>query len=165
MKQKILILSSLFILAACTEDSNLQEWMQAEQLEAKKKVRPVQQPESIEAVTYYAPQFSGPHAFNIAKLKAAFQNSNAPDMNRAKELLENYSLENLKFVGTIGSGSNLSALIEVEGHVYTVKPGNHLGQNYGKISKITTDKIEIIEVVEDAQGNWGDRPAELILAN
>ena len=88
-------------------------------------------------------------------------------MNRSKELLENYSLENLRYVGSIGTPGSLSALIEIqvngEPHVYTVKPGNYLGQNFGRISKITADKIDLVETVEDTYGNWVNRPAELLL--
>lgn len=165
MKFKLFILSSIIVLAGCSEDSNLQAWMNSTRLEAKKKIRPAQPPEPMPVVTYFTPQLTGPDAFSVGKLRAAFQNGNAPDLNRPKELLENFSLENLELVGTIGTSDNLSGLIRVDKHIYTVKVGNHLGQNFGRISKITTDKIEIIEVVEDAQGNWVNRPAELLLSN
>lgn len=167
MKTKFVILTSLLVLSACAEEhSDLQSWMQKTKAEAKSKIKPPQAPEPLQPVTYFPPSVNGPHAFNSQKLKAAFQNSSAPDMNRSKELLENYSLENLRFIGSIGTAGNLSGLIEVdadgEKKVYTVKPGNYLGQNYGKISKITSDKIDIIEVVENAEGNWENRSAELI---
>ena len=84
-------------------------------------------------------------------------------MNRPKELLENYSLENLNYVGSIGAGKALSAMIEVEGHVYTVNVGNHVGQNFGRIVRITPDVIKVVEVVEDASGNWTNREAEIVL--
>ena len=73
-------------------------------------------------------------------------------------------MENLKYVGSIGTARSLSALIEVDGHVYTVTPGKHLGQNFGRVSRITPDKIDIVEVVEDTFGNWVNRPAELLLS-
>ena len=103
----------------------------------------------------------------MQRMKAAFQNGSAPNLNRTKELLENYSLENLRYVGSIGSKNALSALIEVEvngqPHVYTVRPGNYLGQNFGRITKITADRIGIVETVEDTFGNWVNRDAELTL--
>lgn len=162
MKVKILILSSLIALTACSgEHDDLQSWMTQQRNEAKTRIHPVSKPAPLEPVTYVAPQLFGSHAFNSARMRSASQNANAPDLNRARELLENYSLENLNFVGSIGSSQNLSALIEVDGHVYTVKPGNYVGQNHGRISKITPDTLEIIEVVEDADGNWVNRPATL----
>lgn len=167
MKIKFLILASLLALSACSQEySDLQAWMDQTKQDAKSKIRPPEVPEKVEPVTYFPPQLIGPHAFDAQRLKAAFQNASAPDMNRSKELLENYSLENLKFVGSIGTPGRLSGLIEadIEGEkrIYTVTPGNYLGQNFGRISKITTDKIELIEVVEDAEGNWVNRSAELL---
>lgn len=162
MKAKFLLLSSLIALNACSgEHSDLQSWMQEQRADAKTKIRPVEAPAPLESAPYFAPPSKGVHAFNVVKMRSAAQNANMPDMNRPKELLENYSLENIKFVGSIGDKKNLSALVEVDEHVHTVKVGNYLGQNYGKISKITADGIELIEVVEDAEGNWIHRPAAL----
>ena len=159
MKVKLVLMSAL-VLAGCSEKyGDLHEWMNQTRADAKTKVRP--------AVTYFAPQQSGPNAYSMQRMKAAFQNGSAPNLNRTKELLENYSLENLRYVGSIGSKNALSALIEVDvngqPHVYTVRPGNYLGQNFGRITKITTDRIGIVETVEDTFGNWVNRDAELTL--
>ena len=168
MKVKLVLMSAL-VLTGCSEKyGDLQAWMSQARADAKAKVRSIEPPALLEPVTYFAPQQSGPNAYSMQRMKAAFQNGNAPNLNRTKELLENYSLENLRYVGSIGTVSALSALIEVEvngqKHVYTVRSGNHLGQNFGRITKITTDKIEIVETVEDSSGNWVDRDAELTLA-
>ena len=163
MKVKLFLMSAL-VLAGCSEQyGDLQEWMSQARAEAKTKVSPVEPLAPIEPVTYFAPQITGPNAFNMQRMKAAFQNGNAPDLNRSKELLENYSLENLNYVGSIGAGKALSAMIEVEGHVYTVNVGNHVGQNFGRIVRITPDVIKVVEVVEDASGNWTNREAEIVL--
>ena len=63
------------------------------------------------------------------------------------------------------SGNRISGFIQAENHVYTVVPGNYIGQNYGKIQKITEDKIIITEMVEDSYGNWIYRTAELPLSS
>ena len=75
-------------------------------------------------------------------------------MNRPKETLEAFSLENMAFVGTLQSGGKVSGFIKVNDHVYTVYPGNYIGQNYGRIQSITEDKIILTEQVEDSYGNW-----------
>ena len=54
-------------------------------------------------------------------------------------------------------------MIEVEGHVYKVNVGNHLGQNFGRITQITPDAIKIVEIVEDVFGNWSNRKTEILL--
>ncbi|MDK4679946.1 pilus assembly protein PilP [Kingella negevensis] len=166
MKTISLIIASLLVLSACSEEEgDLQVWMKSTQASAKSKVKPIAPPEKVERVTYYAPQTSGPNAFNEDRMRAAYQSTNMPDLNRSKELLENYSLESLKYVGSIGSGDNLSAMIEVDGFVYTVKPGNYIGQNLGRITSIKPEVITIQENVEDVYGKWNPRNVDLPLSD
>lgn len=158
MKVKYLILSSLIALTACSEEHvDLQSWMQETRLAARSKIRPVEPPQPLERVTYTAPTLAGPHAFSPDKMRSASQSANAPDLARPKELLENYGLEKLRFVGSIGPNHQLTGLIAIadgpNSHVYTVKPGNRMGQNYGEIQKITADGIELLETIEDTQNN------------
>lgn len=166
MNTKLFLLSAMVLLAGCSEKhGDLHAWMAQERNAAKQNIQPIEPLAPIEPVTYSVPAFSGPNAFSLQRMKAAYQNNNAPDFNRPKELLENYSLENLKYVGSIGSSGNFSGLIEVqvEGkkHIYTVKPGNYLGQHFGRITRITHDTIYINETVEDIQGEWVSRTVEL----
>ena len=79
-------------------------------------------------------------------------------------MLDAFSIEKLKYVGSLKQGGKQSAFIRTEdGHVYTVKVGNYLGQNFGRITAITPDKLVITEVVEDTYGNWAYHNAELPL--
>ena len=41
---------------------------------------------------------------------------------------------------------------------------NYLGQNYGQVTSVGQDKIELIEVVPDGLGAWVQRPASLAVA-
>ena len=53
MKAKLLLLSSIILLSACSEESgNVQEWMTQKKAEAKTKVRPVEEPAKLEPVAY-----------------------------------------------------------------------------------------------------------------
>jgi type IV pilus assembly protein PilP len=44
-----------------------------------------------------------------------------------------------------------------------VKVGDYLGQNYGKITRITETEISLREIVQDAAGEWIERPGSLQL--
>ena len=58
-----------------------------------------------------------------------------PDPNRRKETLEQYPLDSLDMVGTIGGGGNLIALVMAPDKVtYRVRPGAYLGQSDGPVS-------------------------------
>lgn len=171
MKTKLLLLLPMVMLAtACSEEhDDLQVWMKDTQQTAKSKMKPPVAPEAVERVSYADPAPQNPHAFDIRRMlpnigqEVRINTANLPDLNRPKELLENYSLSQLKFVGTIGSGNALSALVEAEGQVYTVKLGNYLGQNYGRVVKITSDEITLRETIEDTQKGWVPRQTLMVL--
>ena len=162
MKWTLLLLSSLVILSACSEEGgDLQSWMQQERASAKAKIKPVEAPPAVEPITYIAPPPVEPNAFKAARLQAAYQSADMPDMNRPKEFLEGFSLENLKYVGFISNanGSDIKAMVDAEGHIYMVGMGNHLGQNFGKIVAIDEAGITVEEVVESVTGGWETRKA------
>jgi type IV pilus assembly protein PilP len=44
-----------------------------------------------------------------------------------------------------------------------VRPGNYLGQNYGRVTKIIETEVTLREIVQDAAGEWIERTATLQL--
>lgn len=163
MKAKLLLIPLIMLATACSdENSDLQEWMKTTQQQAKSRLKPPSPPEPVEAAQYNQPAPINPHAFHLYRMRAAapqVTSGSLPDLRRPKQLLENMSLETLMFVGTIGSGNNLSALVSsaTDSHVYTVNLGNYMGKNYGRVVKITTDELTLSETVEDSNGNWTPR--------
>ena len=47
--------------------------------------------------------------------------------------------------------------------LYQVKVGDYLGQNYGRITKITETEVALREIVQDAAGEWIERTGSLQL--
>ena len=87
-----------------------------------------------------------------------------PDPNRRKETLEQYPLDSLDMVGTIGKGGALVALVMAPDKVtYKVRPGVYLGQSDGRITSVHEDRIELVELVPDGAGGWLERPASIAL--
>jgi type IV pilus assembly protein PilP len=87
-----------------------------------------------------------------------------PDTTRRKEELEAFPLDGLRMVGTVDMKSSLWGLIKAsDGTVYRVKVGNYMGKNYGKIIRIVSDKIELMEIVPDKPGTWHEQPASIAL--
>lgn len=88
-----------------------------------------------------------------------------PDLNRRKEELEAYTLDSLKMVGTVDKGTTTWGLIKAaDKTVYRVKVGNYMGKNYGKIIRIVSDRIELMEIVPDKPGTWREQPASIALS-
>jgi len=87
-----------------------------------------------------------------------------PDTTRRKEDLEAFPLEVLKMVGSVVMKSNLWGLVKADdGTIHRVQAGNYMGKNYGKIIRINTDKIELMEIVPDKPGSWREQQTSLAL--
>ena len=67
-------------------------------------------------------------------------------------------------VGTVKFKSTLWALIKAEDNIiYRVHLGSYLGKNYGKITQISTNKIELTEIMSAQSGLWREHLALLTL--
>jgi type IV pilus assembly protein PilP len=76
-----------------------------------------------------------------------------PDPNRRREELEQYSLDTLRMVGTLEQEEQTWGLVQTnDGTIHRVSSGNYMGQNHGRITRISEDKIELIELVPAGSG-------------
>lgn len=86
------------------------------------------------------------------------------DTTRVPEFLESFPLDSLRMVGTVEKDDVLWALIKIpDGAVQSVKPGNYLGQNYGKIVNITDVQMDMIETVSNGLGGYEEREISIAL--
>ena len=76
-----------------------------------------------------------------------------PDPNRRKEELESFALDSLRMVGTLEQDEQTWGLIKTsDGTIHRVAPGNFMGQNDGRITRVSEEKIELIELVPTGSG-------------
>jgi type IV pilus assembly protein PilP len=87
----------------------------------------------------------------------------APELNRRKEPLEAFPLDTMTLVGSLLPAGRTVALVKVDNLLYQVKVGNYLGQNYGKVTKVTETEVSLREIVQDAAGEWIERQASMQL--
>jgi type IV pilus assembly protein PilP len=87
----------------------------------------------------------------------------AAEVNRRPEPLESYPLDSVTMVGSLMKQNMPFALLRVDKLLYQVKLGDYLGQNYGKIVKISETDMSIREVVQDASGEWTERTSSIQL--
>ena len=89
-----------------------------------------------------------------------------PDSNRPREYLEQFPLDTLKMVGTLRLGASNYGLVQTrDGLIHRVLPGNHLGQNDGRITSVNDARIAVVEIVPDGLGGYLERPAALALSD
>ncbi len=157
------------LLAGCTADTGeLQLWMDQQRREAKPNVPPLTPPKKFDPQPYTQAQAVEP--FSRQKLSVALKQEArgpnsllSPELNRRKEPLEAYPLDSMGMVGSVDKEGQPFALLRVDNLLYQVKVGDYLGQNYGRITRIDETGIELREIVQDAAGEWIERPATLQL--
>jgi type IV pilus assembly protein PilP len=159
----------LAVLAACTgEQEELQQWMDQQKREVKPSVQPLSPPKKFDPQAYSA--LSSVDPFSTQKLTVALKQEArqpnsmlAAEINRRKEPLEAYPVDSMTMVGSVVKQGRQYALLRVDNLLYQVKVGDYLGQNYGKITKITETDISLREIVQDAAGEWVERSGSLQL--
>jgi type IV pilus assembly protein PilP len=88
-----------------------------------------------------------------------------PDPNRRREPLEEYPLDSLKMVGTLTRANQSWAVVQApDGAVHRAKIGDHMGQNFGRVKKITDNRVDLVELIQNPLGEWIEREANLALA-
>lgn len=141
---------------------NLQNWVNDVRARPAPPLEPLPVMQQFETFEYAAQNLRDP--FSTAWTTSDASSGLRPDPNRRKETLEQYPLDSLKMVGTIGSGSSIVGLVMAPDKVtYRVSPGAYLGQNDGRITDVQPDRINLVELVSDGAGGWLERPAAVTL--
>ena len=140
---------------------NLQRWVDDVRARPAPALDPLPVMQQFETFEYAAQNMRDPFS-------DAWSNSDAgglrPDPNRRKETLEQYPLDSLDMVGTLGGGGGLVALVMAPDKVtYRIRPGVYMGQSDGRVTAVHEDRIELVELVPDGAGGWLERPASIAL--
>ena len=163
------LLASGLLLAGCNADQDeLQQWMEQQKREVKPSVEPLSAPKKFIPQGYAA--LGAVEPFSTQKLSVALKQEArqpnsllAAEINRRKEPLEAYPIDSMTMVGSVVRGGKPYALLKVDNLLYQVKPGDYLGQNYGKIMKISETDVAYREIVQDAAGEWIERSSAMQL--
>ena len=157
------------LLAGCAGDQDeLTQWMEQQKREVKPNVEPLSPPKKFIPQPYAA--LGAVEPFSTQKLTVALKQEArqpnsllAAEINRRKEPLEAYPVDSMTMVGSVMRNGQQFALLRVDNLLYQVKTGDYLGQNYGKITKISETDVSYREIVQDAAGEWIERSSALQL--
>ena len=159
-----LVLMAL-ILGACTRGMADLEQKVAEVKSRKgPPIEPIPVMKTFETFEYTAQTMRDPFSPSLDDEGGGPQGPR-PDMNRPREALELFPLDSLDMVGTLGfGGKDTTGLIkDPDGVIHRVRPNGYMGQNYGRITGIFEDRIELVELVPNGVGGWIERPASIAL--
>ena len=163
----------LTTLAGCggSNGDELRLWMAEQRSEMRPRVTPISEPKQFKPESYT--QTGSIEPFSREKLTQALKRESAqpatdnaliaPELARRKEALEAFPLDTMSMVGSLVREGKPAALVKVDNLLYQIRPGSYLGQNYGRVTKITETEIVLREIVQDAVGEWIERPAALQL--
>ncbi len=165
--------ASAVLLSGCgfSDQDELQAWMTELRTSTKPNVQPIPEPKRFTPKAYT--QEASTEPFSNQKLAQALKRDSsqatanaalvAPELNRRKEALEAFPLDAMALVGSLLPAGKSIALVKVDNLLYQVKVGNYLGQNYGKVTKVSETEVSLREIVQDAAGEWIERQASLQL--
>ena len=164
-----ILIACVAVLSACAADQDeLQQWMEQQKREVKPNVEPLSPPKKFNPQPYAA--LGAVEPFSTQKLTVALKQEArqpnsllAAEINRRKEPLEAYPVDSMAMVGSVNRNGRPYALLKVDNLLYQVKQGDYLGQNYGKIIKISETDVAYREIVQDAAGEWIERNSALQL--
>lgn len=159
--------------AGCTEQSNQQQLQQTlETLSNRPSGRIEPLPESVAPphVSYTGGDQRSPfrlHAPTSAGEARQASDLFRPKTDRERGPLEQIPLESLTLVGTLrfaDAPAPTALLDDGQGEIHKVNTGDYIGQDFGRVVRITADTVFIEETIQDEQGGWVKRPRQLKLA-
>jgi type IV pilus assembly protein PilP len=168
------LLALVFLMAAtlsgCGGDyADLREWMQSTQANlGKPSIPKIPNVQSYVALTYLGSDLSDPFSPNkIDPDKAKIKSGQwAPDFEARMaryNIMETYPLEGMRMIGYLNINHQPLAAISVNDMVRQVKVGEYIGLNFGKVTGISDEGLNLEEVIEDSDGNWVPRKQTLKL--
>lgn len=161
------------LVGGCSDgaDQELRQWMSQERARAQPRVKPLSEPKQFKPENYRRASELDP--FTELKLTQALKREAgkasansaliAPELTRRKGPMEAFPLDTMAMLGSLVKQGKPVALVSVGKLLYQVRPGDYLGQNYGKVMTIAETKVTIREIVQDAAGEWIEREASLNL--
>jgi type IV pilus assembly protein PilP len=171
--QRLSLLLIPTLLAGCGAGSEeeLRIWMNEQRTQMRPRVVPISEPKKFLPELYA--QSGAVDPFSREKLTQALKRDSvkpsvssallAPELARRKEALEAFPLDTMTMVGSLVKEGRPAALVKVDNLLYQIRVGSYLGQNYGRVMKISETEVLLREIVQDAVGEWIERPAALQL--
>ena len=163
VRQMAAVFAGAALLSAChpSNTADLQAFVHNAYRDQKPRIEPIPVMPVPQTFAYAAQTLPDP--FSPADLDTGGKGPR-PDINRAKGPLEQYPLDALKMVGTLSRHNEVWGVIETpDGGVHKVHSGDHMGQSFGTITRISPGRISLIELVSGPNGGWVSRKAHIAI--
>lgn len=158
MLRKFIPLVVPLLLTGCVNKdmSDLQQYVDEVKSRPASGIEPIPEIKQVVGFVYAAKNRRDPFTRqedDAVATEAVLDDGIRPDPNRRKEELEAYSLDSLRMVGTLEQDEETWGLLKTsDGTIHRVTAGNYIGQYDGRITRISEEKIELIELVPTGSG-------------
>ncbi|HTT10431.1 MAG TPA: pilus assembly protein PilP [Burkholderiaceae bacterium] len=168
----LLLPAAIVAITGCTASNEIeiQQWMAEVRQGMKPTTQAVPEPKEFAPFAYDARTLVDPFdpqkvVMAVARQQQARVSASTikPDLDRRRETLEGFPLDQIRMVGMMRQAGTNVALLETNGATHLVRVGNYVGQNFGLITRISESELQLKEIVQDAAGEWVERPAKLEL--
>jgi type IV pilus assembly protein PilP len=165
MKRLLIPAAIALVAGGCSSEMDeLKQFVRDSEKGVTRRVEPLPAVKPFEPFAYEG--FDLPDPFKPRKIASGDQKRDLrveEQINRRKEPLEAFPLEQLKMVGTLSQNKETYALVKADKTLYRVKKGNYMGQNFGLITDVNDTEIKLKEIVQDSAGDWAERQSVLPL--
>ena len=166
----IFSLAAIAALAGCAESdvSDLNAFVAEVKVKYKGQVEVLPVISPYESYRYNVANQRDPFRPSVSLVKEATVKRSSsglkPNEVRNKEGLEKYALQSLVMVGIMNNnGQNWAIVKAPDNSIFRVRKGNYMGENNGKITRISESGIDLDEIVADGRGGWVKRNNKLSL--
>lgn len=165
-----LVLLTVVLLTGCERGTgDLQRWVAEESQRPGEPIDPIPPVATAEVVAYEAENMRDPFQRQASRAEedpTDFGSGDGPrpDPDRRREFLEGFPLDTLDMVGTLRIDDVDYALIrDNENVVHRISEGNYLGRNHGLVERVTANRVELRELVQDGRGGWSERRVQIAM--
>ncbi len=157
---------ALLVMTGCTPSVDPHQWVAQQKAKKGAPLQPLPVVKTFETFLYKDQDLRDPFGLSAEEQEQNANSGPHPDQNRTREPLESFPLDGLKMSGTLGLAKKIEGLVrDPDGVVHRVHLGNYLGQNYGRITAIGEERIDLVELVPNGTGGWMERQASIALGD
>lgn len=146
----------VLLLAGCSgPNSDLKRWTQEVVAKPGGNLDPIPASPEYDRFIYQAHELRDPFTpVKRAEQPGATQGPR-PDLDRPREPLEEFALDSLKMVGSIGSGTSVVGLVMDPNKVtHRIGHGQRMGQREGRVISVEPHRMVLVELVPNGEGGW-----------
>tara|TARA_R110000737_G_scaffold319289_2_gene330455 strand:+ start:1125 stop:1658 length:534 start_codon:yes stop_codon:yes gene_type:complete len=160
--KKLFLLSAVLLTGCFSDTSDLKLHIEKVQSTTSSSIEPMPEVTVFDHFDYSAQTlrspFDAPMAEAIYEKIQQMSGCLSPDPRRRKQPLEKFSLSDLVMRGTLGELDVTWALVEAsDSTLHRVAVGSYVGLYHGRITKVSQDKVNVLELVPDGAGCWVER--------